>query len=96
MSKGSRTKELEEFLSLAGAWNRGPMEWSDNILPALEKRILRADKSFSFLMKDGWIDTLYEADEPEESEDWEEESEEPSKESAPEVADDEEEIDWEE
>ena len=95
MSKGSRTKELEEFLDLVGAWNRGPMEWSDNILPDLEKRILRADQPFMFLMKEGWIDTLYAADEPEESEDWEEESDE-VKEPEPVPDDDkEEEIDWE-
>jgi hypothetical protein len=98
MSKGSRTKELAEFLDLAGAWNRGEMEWSDNVLPEFEKRILRADQPFHFLMKDGWIDTLYEADEPEEADDWEdpeevaEDTPEPKKEVA---TDEEEEIDWE-
>lgn len=95
-SKGSRTKELEEFLDLVGAWNQGPMEWSDNVLPSLEKRVLRSDKTFNFLMKDGWIDTLYAVDEPEESADWEEEDVPEKTDSKPAEVDDEEEIDWEE
>lgn len=77
LSKGERTRELEEFCDLTGVWERGPMEWEDNILPALEKRILRANKPIMFVMKDGWIDTLYEPESPDVESDgddgWEEE-----------------------
>ena len=76
MSKGARTKDLAEFLRITGADKGAEMEWEDNILPALEKRILHSDKSFNFIIKQGWIDTLYEADEPESSDDelsWDEE-----------------------
>lgn len=77
MSKGDRTKELEEYCDLTGVWNRGPMPWKDNILPDVQKRILRENQPFMFLMKDGWIDTLYEATPDEESDndaDWEEDT----------------------
>jgi hypothetical protein len=76
MSKGNRTKDLAEFLRISGADNGVEIEWSDNILPELEKRILDADQSFMFIIKNGWIDTLYEVDEPESAEDelsWDEE-----------------------
>ncbi len=61
-SKGDRTRDLEEFCDLTDVWNRGAMKWSDNVLPELEKRILREGKHFMFIMKGGWIDTLYEVD----------------------------------
>jgi hypothetical protein len=93
MSKGSRTAQLREFLSITGA-DRKPMKWRDNVLPLLEKRILRAEVEFNFIIKNGWIDSIYLAEEPEEVEDWDDEPEE----STPEPADDADEIelDWEE
>jgi hypothetical protein len=94
---GSRTKQLFEFLKITGAWNRGPMKWKDNVLPAFEKRILREAAEFNVLMKDGWIDTLYSTEEPEEEDlDWDDESEEeetPAPE--PKNDDEEDEIGWE-
>jgi len=50
---------LHEFLSLVGAWDNGAIKFSDNILPELQRRILKAAKTFKFVIKDGWIDTLY-------------------------------------
>ena len=96
MSKGSRTRDLAEFLRITRADTK-PMKWKDNILPTLEKRILLADRPFMFIVKEGWIDTLYEADTPvEEDADWDNE-ESPSNEmlekSAPDK--DEDEIPWE-
>jgi hypothetical protein len=91
-AKGSRTKQLADFLDITGAWVQGPMKWKDNVLPAVERRILRQAREFNFIIKDGWIDTLFSADEPEvEDADWDEEDE-PVEESAP---DDDDEIDWE-
>ena len=54
---GKYTDFLEEFLEVTGGATK-PMPWSDNILPTLEKRILRADKEFSFVVKNGYINTL--------------------------------------
>jgi hypothetical protein len=46
---------LDEFLTISGAWDLGPIEFSDNILPVLQKRMLKADKELVFQIKDGWI-----------------------------------------
>lgn len=94
LSRGDRTHELEEFCDLTGVWDRGAMAWEDNILPALEKRILRANRPFMFIMKDGWVDVMYEADQPDEEvdneeDDWDEP--EPVKPIEPDVEEDEEE-----
>jgi len=94
LSKGSRTQQLAEFLDITGAWNRGPMKWMDNVLPAFEKRILREGKEFNMIVKDGRIDTLFQMNEPEEEDlDWDEELEEEKP--APEPQDDDDEMEWE-
>ena len=54
---GKYTEALEDYLSVSGGADK-PMPWSDNILPTLEKRILRADKEFAFVVKEGWINTF--------------------------------------
>ena len=68
------TPKLREFLGFVGAWDKGNFMHEDNILPILQKRILKAGKTFRFVMKDGWIDTIY-ADFAEGAveEDWDEE-----------------------
>ena len=89
--RGRHSKFLEEFCDLAGVWSRGPIKYSDNVLPEVEKRVLQADKSFMFIIKDGWVDTLYEVDEPVEEDDWtEDEPKETVKESDDELSWDEE------
>jgi hypothetical protein len=96
-SKGSRTQQLAEFLDITGAWNRGPMKWMDNVLPAFEKRILHEAVEFNMIVKNGRIDTLFQMNEPEVEDDmdWDDEpEEEPVKESAP--AEESDELDWEE
>jgi len=95
-AKGSRTKQLADFLDITKAWSQGAMKWKDNVLPAFEKRILRQNVEFNFIVKDGWIDTLFSADTPEvEDADWDEDEsdETPIEESVEE--DDSEEIEWE-
>ncbi|MHA2329759.1 MAG: hypothetical protein ACXACR_14685 [Candidatus Hodarchaeales archaeon] len=94
MSKGNRTKDLAEFLKITGA-DAKPMKWKDNILPTLEKRILQADKPFNFIVKDGWIDTLYEADTPTEDADWKDEESPTNAELEKSAPDDDDEIEWE-
>ena len=75
--KSKYTEQLMEFCEVSGAWEGGPMKFSDNILPGLEKRILGEGKKFQFTLKNGWLETLYDmsgldfdkSDEPKEEED---------------------------
>jgi hypothetical protein len=62
--KGKYSLALDEFLDVTGAWERGAMKWSDNVLPMFEKRILSEDRIFSFVIKKGWIDSFFAADAP--------------------------------
>ncbi|MHA2094598.1 MAG: hypothetical protein ACW98F_08215 [Candidatus Hodarchaeales archaeon] len=93
--RGRHSKALEEFLDITGAWESGPMKWMDNVLPSFEKRILRAEKEFMFIMKDGWIDTLYEIDETTPDDDSWDEVDEPADALVEESIDDEE-LPWDE
>lgn len=89
---------LSDFCDATGVWKFGEMEWSQNILPEVEKRVLRVEKPFNVVLNDGWVESIY----PEY--DYEEESSAPEKEDAPwdeeeemEVSQDEEEMldpDW--
>lgn len=60
LDKSKHTAFLDEFLTITGAWDFGPLPYSDNVLPKLEQRILRKDKVFNFLMKKGYVDNFYE------------------------------------
>lgn len=60
LDKSKHTALLDEFLTITGVWNYGPIPYSDNILPKIEQRVMRAAKSFNFIVKKGYIDTLYE------------------------------------
>ncbi len=98
MSKGERTKDLADYLRVTKADTKA-MQWRDNNLPSLEKRILRIDQPFMGIIQAGWIDTLYEVDDVvDESNDWEDD-ESPSNEvlekSAPDKDSEEPEIEWE-
>lgn len=66
--KSKYTPQLVEFCDVTGAWNRGAMAYKDNILPMLEKRILREDKKFQVVMKNGYADSFLELDAPVEEE----------------------------
>lgn len=91
--KGRHSKLLEEFCDLTGVWKFGPMEYKDNVLPDVEKRILKADQAFNIVLKDGWVDTIYEADEPTDESEWEENAE---VEPVPDPDDEEEDLSWDE
>lgn len=58
-AKSKYTAMLDDFCSIAGAWERGEMKYQDNILPMLEKRILRENRTFNILMKDGYLNTIF-------------------------------------
>jgi hypothetical protein len=53
------TPLLERFCSVTGVWNKGAITYTDNVLPVLEKRILRAANEFRVEMVDGWVDRLF-------------------------------------
>lgn len=57
--KSKYTGVLEEFMDTTGAWEQGPMKYSDNVLPMIEKRILRQAKEFNILLKGGWVDKVF-------------------------------------
>ena len=63
--KGTRLDQLEEFLDVViGEFD--PPQWpnSNNILPFLQKLALNRSKKIALIMKDGWIKTLIELDQP--------------------------------
>lgn len=64
--KSKYTKQLQDFLEASGVFAKGPMTYSDNILPALENRMLEKKRLFMVIMKDGYIDSLTETDDPDE------------------------------
>jgi len=56
------TPQLIEFLSLTGVMKGSSIPFTDNILPVLEARILKADAKFKILVKNGYIDSLMQLD----------------------------------
>lgn len=64
--KSKYTKQLTDFMEAAGVFSKGPMTYSDNILPALENRMLEKKRLFMVIMKDGYIDSLTETEDPDE------------------------------
>jgi len=53
------TPQLEEFLEISGAMEKGDIKYTDNILPILQKRILEQARTFKGIIKGGYINTLY-------------------------------------
>lgn len=66
--KSKYTPQLVEFCDVTGVWARGAMAYKDNILPMMEKRILREDRKFQVVMKNGYADSFLELDAPVEEE----------------------------
>lgn len=57
--RGRHVDMLINFCNVTGVWERGALVWSSNILPKLEQRILRAEKTFGVIMENGWATTLF-------------------------------------
>jgi len=49
---------LRNYLLVSGAWDAGPIQFKDNVLPSLQKRILRANKEFDVVLQDGFVSTI--------------------------------------
>jgi hypothetical protein len=84
--EGASSIKLMDYLDVAGAWDDGEMEYDDNILPALEKRIKKAKKQFQIVVKKGYVESVLEVEV-----ETDEEEDEPVKKSKP-VEEDEEEV----
>lgn len=76
VTKSRHSQFLDNFM-LATKANTVPIPWSDNVLPKLEKIVLRNDTTFAAILKDGWIDTIIPPDINEDvADDWADEPEE--------------------
>lgn len=76
--KSKYTEVLMDYCLATGVWDAGPMPFKANVLPMLEKRILRAKKTFSWVMKNGFVSSIMFDDDMPEIEDDEGEGNEPS------------------
>lgn len=81
--EGKSSEKLMDFLDCAGAWEEGELAYSDNVLPALQKRMKHAKKTFQWVAKNGYVESVMEADF--------EEDDEPKKKAEKDEVDDEEE-----
>lgn len=69
--KSRYTDQLEDFMYAVGAWEK-PLEWSENMLPEIDRRIKNSARHFKFSVKDGYVDQLIDVEITEEPEevDW--------------------------
>ena len=72
---GASSMKLMDYLDCVGVWEEGEIEFDDNILPVLEKRIKKAKKMFQIVVKKGYVESVLEVEvetdeepEPEEEE----------------------------
>jgi hypothetical protein len=56
--KSKYTTQVYDFLSASGAFDKGDMTFSENILPALEARLKEAGKKLAITIKDGVINSV--------------------------------------
>ena len=54
---------LIDFCDAFGYLDYGPIPYSDNLLPGMEKRMLKAAKIIKIKLNDGWVDTILGGDE---------------------------------
>ena len=88
-------KQLKAFLSASGALKFGHIKWSDNILPTLQKYILRAATEFVVRLENGFVDTIeWDDDDSQTDSDFVEQTPEPAKKVAKKPAVDDDVTDW--
>lgn len=59
---GASSMKLMDYLDCVGVWEEGEIEFDDNILPILEKRIKKAKKQFQIVVKKGYIESVLEVE----------------------------------
>jgi len=64
-TKGFRTAQLMEFMEFTGATEE-PMEYSENLLPEILARIKNAKRDFQVIVKNGYVESMLQADNYEE------------------------------
>jgi len=77
------TSLLMDFCDAVGFWDKGPMPFKPNILPAMQRRVLANDRKFQVVIKDGWVVTIFAIDNPDEDTKEEESAFAPDVEEAP-------------
>ena len=58
ISKSKSVEMLDNFVLATKATAKQHIPYSDNPLPTMEKRILRAEAEFDWTMKDGWVSDI--------------------------------------
>jgi hypothetical protein len=61
--KSKYTTQLIDLCDATGVWQRGAMRASDNVLPELQRRMLKADKTVTLVLKDGFINSVFASEE---------------------------------
>jgi hypothetical protein len=56
--KSKYTQQTATFLEAAGAFEKGTLQYMDNILPALEARLQDANRKLMCIIKEGRIDAI--------------------------------------
>lgn len=69
--KSPNTDKLEDFMFITGAWQEA-LEFSSNLLPEIDRRIVNAEQKFMIAVKDGYVDQMIEieSDDEEPVTDW--------------------------
>ena len=62
--KSKYTPLLVDFCDAVGLWDKGPMKYTANVLPTMQKRIFANDRKFNFVLRDGWVNTIFTMDQP--------------------------------
>lgn len=56
--KSSKMPILQDWAKYTGLFERGPIKWSDNVLPVFAKRVADNNRGFRVVLKDGWVTSL--------------------------------------
>lgn len=51
---------VRDFCQASGVWAGGKILWKDNLLPELEALVLTQGRKFIGVLKNGWLDAVYE------------------------------------
>ena len=54
-ANSKHSPRLDNVVTAAGLWDEGELKFSDNLLPKIEKRLLKAGHTLAFQIKGGWI-----------------------------------------
>ena len=58
LDRSVHMQEVDEFLTLTGVWDKGAMNYNDNLLPFFQRRALEANKTLLIHVENGYIKAL--------------------------------------